>query len=312
VAVAFNEVIQASAPALANVSVRVNGAIRTVSSLSVDTATRRLLLNLSSLEAAPLYHETVRVEYSDPVGDQGGGVLQDSVGNDLASFGREADTLRSASSVPASPALATAYSTLVLTGSSGLSGVGNAGANLMVGNTAANSLDGGAGNDDLQGGAGNDTLVGGLGNDSLRGGAGLDRLSGGGGDDLFDFSGSGTGLIGGTSSNPQFERITDLQIAQAGGSDRIDTIASSSRAVRVLSGKPTTLSRSAITTFLNGSTGGVANFAAAGASVFTFGSGTGLRTFLAVNDAVAGYDSAVDQLLEITGASGTLANLSVF
>jgi hypothetical protein len=312
VAVSFNEAIQASTPALANVSVRVNGAIRSISGLSVDTTTRRLLLTLSSLEAAPRHDETVRVEYSDPAGDQGGGVIQDSVGNDLGGFGRDADSLRSASSVPASPALAITYTTLTLTGTSGLSGIGNSNSNLIIGNAGANSLDGVDGNDDLQGGGGNDTLAGGLGNDSLRGGGGLDRLTGGGGDDLFDFGGSGTGLIGGTSSNPQFERITDLQIAQIGGSDRIDTIATSSRAVRVLSGKPTTLSRSAITTFLNGSSSGVANFAASSASVFTFGSGTGLRTFLAVNDGLAGYDSAVDQLLEITGASGTLASLTVF
>lgn len=312
VRVSFNEAIQATTPLLANLSVRVNGAPRTISSLSVSTTNRQLLLNLSTAQTAPRSDETVRVSYVDPAGEQTSGVIQDLVGNDLASFGREADSLRSASSVPASPALAGAYITLVLTGSSGLSAVGNDNANLMVGNSGANSLNGSAGNDDLQGGAGNDTLVGGLGHDSLRGGSGLDRLSGNDGDDLFDFSGSGDGLIGGSSTSPLFERISDLQISQASGSDRIDTLASTARTVRLLSGSPTSLSRSAITTLLNGSSGGLANFAANGASAFSFGSGTGLRSFLAVNDASAGYDPARDQLLEITGYSGLLSALQVF
>lgn len=48
---------------------------------------------------------------------------------------------------------------LVLTGSSNVSGTGNAEANLLVGNDAANRLDGGAGADTLRGGLGNDTYV---------------------------------------------------------------------------------------------------------------------------------------------------------
>ena len=48
---------------------------------------------------------------------------------------------------------------LTLTGSSGISGTGNALDNAIVGNGGANTLDGGAGADTLAGGAGNDTYV---------------------------------------------------------------------------------------------------------------------------------------------------------
>lgn len=312
VAVSFNETIQATAPPLSAVQVQVGGAARTLSSLSVDTTNRRLLLNLSTALAAPRSDESVRVIYTDPVGEQSGGVIQDSAGNDLASFSREADTFRSATTVAASPALASAYRSLVLTGSNAVNGTGNANPNLISGNGAANSLVGGLGNDDLQGGGGNDTLVGGSGDDSLRGGAGLDRLTGNDGNDLFDFSASGEGLIGGSDASPLFERLTDLQIGQAGGNDRLDTIAAGPISVRLLSGRPTTLSRSAITSLLNGSSGGLANFGANAAVAFSYGSGSGQRSFLAVNDATAGYDPSRDQLLEVTGFSGNLASLLLF
>lgn len=54
---------------------------------------------------------------------------------------------------------------LILTGSSALSGTGNALDNILTGNSANNTLTGGAGNDTLNGGAGADTLRGGTGND---------------------------------------------------------------------------------------------------------------------------------------------------
>jgi cyclophilin family peptidyl-prolyl cis-trans isomerase len=54
---------------------------------------------------------------------------------------------------------------LTLTGSSVISGTGNAANNSLTGNTANNTLNGGDGNDTLNGGAGNDSLIGGNGND---------------------------------------------------------------------------------------------------------------------------------------------------
>ncbi|MEG2266951.1 MAG: calcium-binding protein, partial [Acinetobacter sp.] len=54
---------------------------------------------------------------------------------------------------------------LTLTGTSAISGTGNALNNVLTGNSANNTLTGGAGNDTLNGGAGTDTLIGGLGDD---------------------------------------------------------------------------------------------------------------------------------------------------
>ena len=69
---------------------------------------------------------------------------------------------------------------------SGLTGNGNALANLIQGNSSNNSLNGGDGSDILQGGLGDDVLS----DTSLKGnlfdgGAGADRLTGGAGNDMF-------------------------------------------------------------------------------------------------------------------------------
>lgn len=65
---------------------------------------------------------------------------------------------------------------LLLTGSSGLSGYGNALANAVTGNGGANLLKGDAGADTIQGVAGADRLYGGTGKDVLSGGTGSDRF----------------------------------------------------------------------------------------------------------------------------------------
>jgi Ca2+-binding RTX toxin-like protein len=74
---------------------------------------------------------------------------------------------------------------LTLTGTTVLSGTGNALDNILIANSAGSILDGGDGNDTLTGGIGNDTLLGGNGNDSLVGGVGSDLLTGGKGNDIL-------------------------------------------------------------------------------------------------------------------------------
>jgi hypothetical protein len=44
------------------------------------------------------------------------------------------------------------------------------------------------------------------------------------------------------------------------------------------------------------------------AATFTFGT----RTFLAINDGVAGFSAATDSILEITGVSGNLGQLQMY
>ena len=75
--------------------------------------------------------------------------------------------------------LADNVETLILTGTSGLSGTGNTLANSISGTTAANALNGLAGSD---------TLIGDAGNDSLNGGLGIDSMIGGIGDDIYTLS----------------------------------------------------------------------------------------------------------------------------
>ncbi len=55
---------------------------------------------------------------------------------------------------------------LTLTGTTAITGTGNALDNVLTGNSGNNTLTGGAGNDTLDGGAGTDTMVGGIGNDT--------------------------------------------------------------------------------------------------------------------------------------------------
>ncbi|MDP2206520.1 MAG: type I secretion C-terminal target domain-containing protein [Alphaproteobacteria bacterium] len=76
---------------------------------------------------------------------------------------------------------------LILAGTSGIDGTGNALDNILTGNKGSNTLSGGDGNDTLFGGAGNDRLFGGDGDDVLYGEDGTDTLTGGLGADRFVF-----------------------------------------------------------------------------------------------------------------------------
>lgn len=101
--------------------------------------------------------------------------------------------------------LAANVENLALSGTSGLSGTGNALDNILVGNSGANNLSGLDGNDTLVGGGGNDTLTGGLGADhfvfnSTSSGvdiiADFNELNGGGEEgDILRFDGLGIGTF---------------------------------------------------------------------------------------------------------------------
>jgi hypothetical protein len=47
-------------------------------------------------------------------------------------------------------------------------------------------------------------------------------------------------------------------------------------------------------------------FTANSAAQFTFGTGTNTRTFVAINDATAGFSATTDAIIEVTGLTGTL------
>jgi Ca2+-binding RTX toxin-like protein len=120
--------------------------------------------------------------------------------NESTGGGADVDTIESSlaySLVANGTTLTGNVENLTLTGTSAVSGTGNALDNLIRGNTAANTLTGNAGDDTLIGGAGNDKLVGGadddridvsLGNDTVRYTSSLD------GTDIVDgFDGNAAG-----------------------------------------------------------------------------------------------------------------------
>ncbi|MFN6473820.1 MAG: FG-GAP-like repeat-containing protein [Nostoc sp. SerVER01] len=169
---------------------------------------------------------------------------------------------------------------------------GGNGTDSLTGNDGPDYLDGGNGNDTLIGGLGNDILLGGgNGDDLLVGGAGADTLTGGLGADTFRFALSDSPL-----SN--FDRITDLEIR----TDIIDGPTAVSAVNLAELGAVSALTQDSISAVLtNGS------FVANRAATFSFGS----RTFLALNNGSAGFQSTSDAVIEITGFGGSLTNLAI-
>ncbi|MEB3350864.1 MAG: calcium-binding protein, partial [Cyanobacteriota bacterium] len=156
------------------------------------------------------------------------------------------------------------------------------------------AVSGSAGADAILGGQGLDTLTGANGNDTLNGGGGLDVLSGGNGVDTFVYTTLTDAIIGGTASAPSFERISGFTVGQ----DRFDlTTLPGAGGFRTL-GAVTALTRGGIGTLLSAT-----NFVANGAATFTWSSGAGQRTFIAFNNATAGYSASTDAVVEITGYS---------
>ncbi|MFM7314201.1 MAG: bluetail domain-containing putative surface protein [Cyanobium sp.] len=98
------------------------------------------------------------------------------------------------------------------------------------------------------------------------------------------------------------DRITDLVI----GSDRIDGPTPCTAANLVESGSVASLSAADIASLRTSSA-----FLSRRAATFTDGSGADQRTVLALNDKTAGFQSAADAVIEITGYQGTLSNLAV-
>ncbi len=100
---------------------------------------------------------------------------------------------------------------LTLTGSSTISGTGNALNNTIVANSKGSSLFGLEGNDTLTGSSGNDILDGGVGNDILTGGSGNDILTGNFGNDTLT-GGSGADIFVLNHPNHGLDTITDFSV----------------------------------------------------------------------------------------------------
>jgi hypothetical protein len=127
-------------------------------------------------------------------------------------------------------------------------------------------------------------------------GSGADLLTGSTGNDVFRVTSFGQSLLG------ALDRITDFSI----GSDSLDgpNAVAASQVARL--GSVAALNAAGVATLLTANT-----FQANQAATFSFGSGSTSRTFVALNDAVAGFQATGDALLEITGYSGDLRSLAV-
>jgi len=142
----------------------------------------------------------------------------------------------------------------------------------------------------------NNVLTGNSAINTITGGVGKDVLTGLGGADTFRYAALTDSLLAG------FDQITDFAI----GTDRLDGPTAVTAANTKELGTVATFNQVGISAVLS-----TAVFGANQAATFTFGSGTGTRTFLALNDASAGFSSTTDSIIEITGYSGLLTNLAI-
>ena len=148
----------------------------------------------------------------------------------------------------------------------------------------------------LDGKGGKDDLVGWIGKDILNGGQDADELTGGKAADIFQYNALSDSRL------KTLDHITDLAI----GTDAIDAVTAVSAKNLKECGKVGSLTQSAIAKVLTPTL-----FLPKTAATFTMGTGAQTRTFLAINDNVAGFNSNQDSLIELTGYTGNLANLAI-
>lgn len=139
----------------------------------------------------------------------------------------------------------------------------------------------------------NDLLQAGNGDDSLIGELGADPLTGGTGQEPYVYSAIADSLVAG------FDQITDFQI----GRDRLIGLHPASATEISNLGAVSSLDPDSLAALLTPD-----HFVANGAATFQFEQ----RTFVALNDDLAGFQAERDLLIEITGFQGDLANLAIF
>ncbi|MEB3330974.1 MAG: bluetail domain-containing putative surface protein [Synechococcaceae cyanobacterium] len=130
--------------------------------------------------------------------------------------------------------------------------------------------------------------------------SGIDRFTAQSGSDTFQLPDLKYSLF--TSNTANLDSVTGLQTEQ----DVFDSPLRSAPITAQAVGSVSQLTTSRIGRLLSKS-----RFQANGAAIFTFGSGSSQRTFLAINDGVAGYNASTDAIIELINPSSPVANLVV-
>ena len=160
-----------------------------------------------------------------------------------------------------------------------------------------NTLYGNNGNDILYGGYGSDTLYGGEGNDLLKGGFGSDTLYGGDGADRFDYRNLKDSVFNNMDIIKDFETRDDSFV------------------VSKLSGF-STIEHSSFKLTEDEIQSKLSSFKAHAAAQISFNEhisrGTihtiNTRTFVVINDSIAGFQQKNDAIIELTGLTGNLGS----
>ncbi|MCZ8192386.1 MAG: hypothetical protein O9326_22355, partial [Microcystis sp. LE19-338.1B] len=169
---------------------------------------------------------------------------------------------------------------LLLTGTGNLNGTGNGLNNQITGNSGNNTLNGAAGRDTLTGGVGTDT-------------------------DIFIFQFS-------QSTAAALDRVTDFAI----GDDKIDLLSQAGAAINApvaftrATDSTTTNINTIVTNVFTDANGATAGNQALGinSAVLVWVANT-TTTYLIINDGTAGFQSANDLVINLTGLTGTLPAL---
>ena len=171
---------------------------------------------------------------------------------------------------------------LTLTGTSALSGTGNALDNVLTGNSANNTLTGNAGNDILNGGTGADTLRGGTGNDLYV----VDNT----GDSVTENANEGIDTV---QSSRTYTLGTNLENLTLTGTSAINGTGNTLDNILIGNSATNTLTGNAGHDSLDGGAGNDTLVGGTGNDVYRFGPGGGQDT-LSENDATAGNSDLVD------------------
>jgi VCBS repeat-containing protein len=218
-------------------------------------------------------NSVVKLNYS-------GSEITDSLGNPLANFSnRVVSHVLSGSSIgTAGVTPAYNYATFELSGAAHADISANQYDNVLIGNSGDNLLKGGLGADVITGGLGRDTFVYANLRDSV--------------------------LIDPVTNQWAVDRITDLKI----GTDIIDAPNPvPADGLKRVSSASVALERNKLSELLPASL-----LPANGGAVLSLGSDpASTRTFLVLNDGIAGYNAYFDSLIEITGYTGVLNDLRV-